>query len=111
MIITAGPQAAGSSSSLAAFQLKKEGVQIYSVGVGSRYKQEEVLDVASYADYVRPYSFSELPRRYFNPGKANIVRKNYECFNLTDRGANFIGIEYVLSPDCKVSKKLHDGEK
>ncbi|XP_022806051.1 uncharacterized protein LOC111343164 [Stylophora pistillata] len=67
LIITAGPQAAGSSFASAATQLKKEGVQIYSVGVGSRYKQEEVLFLASYADYVRPYSFSELPRRYFNP--------------------------------------------
>ena len=73
LIITAGPQAAGSSFASAATQLKKEGVQIYSVGVGSRYKQEEVLFLASYADYVRPYSFSELPRRYFNPGKATII--------------------------------------
>ena len=42
---------------------------MYSVGVGPRYKQAEVLGLASYADYVRPYGFNELPRSYFNPGK------------------------------------------
>lgn len=71
LIITAGPQSPGSSQANivpAARRLQSEGVQMYSVGVGPRYKQSEVLGLASYADYVRPYGFNELPRRYFNPG-------------------------------------------
>jgi len=71
LIITAGPQAPGPSHAdiaPAARKLQKEGVEMYSVGVGQRYKQAEVLALASYADYVRPYSFSELPKRSFNPG-------------------------------------------
>lgn len=75
MIITAGPQAPGPSHANiapAARRLQKEGVEMYSVGVGQRYKQAEVLGLASHADYVRPYGFSELPRHSFNPGKYHI---------------------------------------
>lgn len=72
LIITAGPQTPGSSQANiepAAKRLQREGVQMYSIGVGPRYKQAEVLGLASYADYVRPYGFNELPRRYFDPGE------------------------------------------
>ena len=71
MIITAGPQASGPSHvdiAPAARRLQNEGVDMYSIGVGERYKQDEVLATASYTDYVRPYGFSGLPRRYFDPG-------------------------------------------
>ena len=67
----AGPQASGSSHvniAPAARRLQKEGVDMYSIAVGQRYKQDEVLATASYVDNVRPYGFSELPRRYFDPG-------------------------------------------
>ena len=71
MIITAGPQAPGPSHrniSPAAQRLQKEGVEVYSVGVGQRFKKDEVLGLASYTDYVRPYGFSELSRRPFDLG-------------------------------------------
>ena len=71
---------AGSSIAPAAGQLQREGVKIYSVGAGPRYKQAEVLALTSYADYVRPYGFSELPRRYFNPG--NMLSKFIFIFTL-----------------------------
>lgn len=67
----AGPQASGPSRvniAPASRRLQKKGVDMYSIGVGQRYKQDEVLATASYVDNVRPYGFSELPRRYFNPG-------------------------------------------
>ena len=44
---------------------------MYSVGVGQQYKQAEVLGLASYTDYVRPYGFSELPRHHFNTGNGS----------------------------------------
>lgn len=67
----AGPQASGPSHvniAPAARRLQKEGVDMYSIGVGQRYKQDEVSAAASYVDNVRPYGFSELPRRHFDPG-------------------------------------------
>ena len=42
---------------------------MYSIGAGPRFKQAEVLGLASYADYVRSYNFIGLPRYFFNPGK------------------------------------------
>jgi len=72
LIIVASPQVPGSTQANiipTARRLQKDGVQMYSVGAGPRFKQAEVLGLASYADYVRSYNYIELPRNFFNPGK------------------------------------------
>lgn len=76
LIIVASPQVPGSTQANlipAARRLQKDGVQMYSVGAGARFKQAEVLGLASYADYVRSYNYIGLPRHVFNPGKYNFA--------------------------------------
>ena len=72
LIIVASPQVPSSTQANiipAAQRLQRDGVQMYSVGAGPRFKQAEVLGLASYADYVRSYNYIGLPRYYFDPGK------------------------------------------
>ena len=71
LVIVASPQVPGSTQANiipAARRLQRDGVQMYSVGAGPRFKKAEVLGLASYADYVRSYNYIGLPRNYFDPG-------------------------------------------
>ena len=72
LIIVASPQVPSSTQANiipAAQRLQRDGVRMYSVGAGPRFKQAEVLGLASYADYVRSYNYIGLPRYYFDPGE------------------------------------------
>ena len=72
MTITAGPQAPGSSHQnirRSARDLQREGVRMYSIGLGPHFKHNEVLGLASYVDYVRYYGLNELPQPFFTEGK------------------------------------------
>ncbi|XP_031572994.1 collagen alpha-6(VI) chain-like [Actinia tenebrosa] len=73
VILFAGPQAAGRypKPSDASAQLQKNGVRVYTVGVGRRFLQPQVLWTASHADYVYyRYNYAQLPQISEPQGKA-----------------------------------------